>query len=220
LLAQGMEPLGWLHTQPNELPQLSPTDVTMHARVMADNKSWDGERTIVITTSFTPGSVSLAAYKLTPSGYEWGRQNRDTAANPHGYLPSHYDKVQLLLSDRFLGFFMVPDSDIWNYNFMGVRHSANMKYDLKLAMPKVRTPRRACSPFAPATPRPAQRARRSPLRAHREPRATHRRTPPTRALAAQEFYNQIHRPSHFLNFVGMEEAEGAGAAADRDDNFA
>jgi pre-mRNA-processing factor 8 len=28
-----MEPLGWIHTQPNELAQLSPTDVTMHAKV-------------------------------------------------------------------------------------------------------------------------------------------------------------------------------------------
>ena len=41
-----MEPLGWIHTQPHELPQLSPQDVTMHAKVMADNPSWDGEKTI------------------------------------------------------------------------------------------------------------------------------------------------------------------------------
>mgnify|MGYP005628896909 CR=1 FL=1 len=59
-----------------------------------------GERTVVITCSFTPGSVSLAAYKLTPAGYEWGRQNRDTGANPHGYLPTHYQRVQMLLSDQ------------------------------------------------------------------------------------------------------------------------
>ena len=44
-----MEPLGWMHTQPNELPQLSPQDVTLHARVMADNPIWDPEKTIVIT---------------------------------------------------------------------------------------------------------------------------------------------------------------------------
>ncbi|KAJ7388031.1 Pre-mRNA-processing-splicing factor 8, partial [Desmophyllum pertusum] len=30
-----MEPLGWVHTQPNELPQLSPQDVTTHAKIMA-----------------------------------------------------------------------------------------------------------------------------------------------------------------------------------------
>ena len=44
-----MEPLGWIHTQPNELPQLSPQDITTHARVMADNPAWDGEKTIIIT---------------------------------------------------------------------------------------------------------------------------------------------------------------------------
>ena len=44
-----MEPLGWIHTQPNELPQLSPQDVTTHAKVMAQNPIWDGEKTVVIT---------------------------------------------------------------------------------------------------------------------------------------------------------------------------
>jgi len=46
---QEMEPLGWIHTQPNELPQLSPQDITTHAKIMSDNPVWDGEKTIVIT---------------------------------------------------------------------------------------------------------------------------------------------------------------------------
>lgn len=102
-----LEPLGWLHTQPNELPQLSPQDLTTHARVLENNKQWDGEKCIILTCSFTPGSCSLTAYKLTPTGYEWGRANKDSGSNPHGYLPTHYEKVQMLLSDRFLGFYMV-----------------------------------------------------------------------------------------------------------------
>ena len=61
---------------------------------MADNPEWDGEKTIIITCSFTPGSCSLTAYKLTPGGYEWGRSNTDKGSNPKGYLPSHYEKVQ------------------------------------------------------------------------------------------------------------------------------
>ena len=167
---RGMEPLGWMHTQPNELPQLSPSDVTTHARIMSENKSWDGERTIVLTCSFTPGSVSLAAYKLTPAGYEWGRQNRDTGANPQGYLPTHYERAQMLLSDHFLGFFMVPSTDIWNYNFMGVRHSSTMGYELKLASPK-------------------------------------------------EFYHQLHRPSHFLNFASLEDNEISAETTERENFF-
>lgn len=131
-----LEPLGWIHTQPNELAQLSPQDITTHAKIMADNKSWDGEKTIVITCSFTPGSCSLTAYKLTPAGFEWGRNNKDTGNNPQGYLPSHYEKVQMLLSDRFLGFFMVPASGVWNYSFMGAQHTPDMKYRLVLDTPK------------------------------------------------------------------------------------
>jgi pre-mRNA-processing factor 8 len=91
---------------------------------LSTNPSWDGEKSIVMTCSFTPGSVSIAAYKLTPSGYEFGKNNQDKGNNPRGYLPSHYEKVQMLLSDRFLGFFMVPsNSGVWNYNFIGVSHS-------------------------------------------------------------------------------------------------
>lgn len=136
---EDLEPLGWIHTQPNEgrrLSQLPPQDVTIHAQTMADNKSWSGEKTIVITCSFTPGSCSLAAYKLTPAGFDWGRQNVDLKPNPTGYAPTHFEKVQMLLSDRFMGFFMVPDGGSWNYNFNGVKHSKSMEYGLKLANPK------------------------------------------------------------------------------------
>jgi pre-mRNA-processing factor 8 len=133
---QDMEPLGWIHTQPNELPQLSPLDVIQHASIMADNKTWSMDRTITITCSFTPGSCSLTAYQLTQSGFEWGQQNKDAGAQAPGYSPSHYNKVQMLLSDRFLGFYMVPDAGSWNYNFMGMKHQASMKYGLKLDNPK------------------------------------------------------------------------------------
>lgn len=72
-------------------------DVVMHAKMLEAHKSWDGERCIVITASFTPGSCSLTAYKLTPGGYEWGRTNK---GDPVGSSPQHYEKVQMLLSDR------------------------------------------------------------------------------------------------------------------------
>jgi pre-mRNA-processing factor 8 len=131
-----LEPLGWLHTQPNEAPQLPPHDVAMHARFLEAHPAWDGERCIVTTCSFTPGSVSLTSYKLTPSGYEWGRKNKDSAGNPVGYAPTHYERVQMLLSDRFMGFFMVPEAVPWNYNFMGVKHSTGMKVHYRLDNPK------------------------------------------------------------------------------------
>lgn len=63
--------------------------------------------------------IKFCIYCIYCSGFEWGKQNTDKGNNPKGYLPSHYEKVQMLLSDRFLGFFMVPSQGSWNYNFMG-----------------------------------------------------------------------------------------------------
>lgn len=67
-----MEPLGWVHTQPNELPQLSPQDVTTHAKIMADNPSWDGEKTVIITCRYvtlvrlrSKGLKVYSTWKLT-----------------------------------------------------------------------------------------------------------------------------------------------------------
>lgn len=40
----------------------------------------------------------------------------------------------MILSDWFLGFFKIPHNGPWNYNFMGVRHAASMKYDMKIGM--------------------------------------------------------------------------------------
>ena len=147
---------------PNELPHLSSNDVIKHASILANNDAWDGEKTTIITCAFTPGSCSLTAYKLTPQGYEWGK-----AKQREGASPQHYERVQILLSDRFLGFFMTPSDDVWNYNFMGVQHSPSMSYDLKLATPL-------------------------------------------------SFYDERHRPYHFLNFAAMDRS---GDAADVEDPF-
>lgn len=172
-LLRELEPLGWLHTSPAEAPQLPPGDAAQHARFLEAHTSWDGERCIVLGAAFTPGSVSLTGYKLTPAGYEWGRANRDAAnaaaaANPAGYAPNCYEKVQILLSDRFMGFFMVPDAGSWNYNFMGVKFSGGMRYGVKLDNPK-------------------------------------------------EFYAEVHRPTHFMEFSSLEDA---APAADVENPFA
>ncbi|KAJ0402534.1 hypothetical protein P43SY_000797 [Pythium insidiosum] len=128
-----------------------------------------GKKNNVNVASLTQSEIRdiILAYKLTSSGYEWGRQNKDSGANPAGYAPTHYEKVQMLLSDRFLGFYMVPEEEVWNYNFMGVKHNTGMKYDLKLGNPK-------------------------------------------------EFYHEIHRKTHFMNFSALEAAADELATIDEE----
>ena len=59
----------------------------------ADGREPHTARREVITCSFTPGSCSLTAYRLTPAGFQWGKQNKDMGPNPVGYLPTHAEKV-------------------------------------------------------------------------------------------------------------------------------
>ncbi|RKP02105.1 hypothetical protein CXG81DRAFT_11192 [Caulochytrium protostelioides] len=163
---QDLEPLGWLHTQMQELPQLSAITVTSHAKLLHQHKGvWDGDRSIVTTVSLTPGSVTLSSYKLTPAGYEWGRANKDLSVQPPGYATRYYERVQTLLSDRFAGGFYVPEGDgCWNYNFMGTRFRGDVACAVEPDVPK-------------------------------------------------DFYHEVHRPNHFLQFSRAEQAAAAPAGA-------
>ncbi|KAJ5327084.1 uncharacterized protein N7506_010186 [Penicillium brevicompactum] len=117
---QNLEPLGVIHTvSGNEPPYMSAADVTHHARLMNAHPSWD-KKTVTMTVSFTPGSVSLSAWGLTPAGYKWGAENKDTTSDqPQGFSTNMGEKCQLLLSDKIRGYFLVPEDNVWNYSFMG-----------------------------------------------------------------------------------------------------
>lgn len=117
----GMEPLGVIHTlSGSELPYMSAADVTEHAKLLDTHDEWDKTNTVTVSVSFTPGSVSLSAWGLTPQGYKWGAENKDTQSDqPQGFTTTMGEKRKLLLSPRFRGFFLVPDDGKWNYSFMG-----------------------------------------------------------------------------------------------------
>jgi len=94
--------------------------------------------------------------------------------NLDGFSPENYERVQIILSDKFLGFFMNPSNGgIWNYNFNGINFSENMKFGLVVDNPK-------------------------------------------------DFYHEMHRTQHFLDFTREDEDSTADNTAnpDIDDNFA
>jgi len=121
-MLKGLEPLGLVHTSAgNEVNYMTAQDVTQHANLMAAHSSWDN-KTVNMTINFTPGSVSLAAWSLTPAGYQWGAQNRDHSSDqPAGFSASSAfgEKCQLLLSDKIRGYFLVPEDERWNWSFLG-----------------------------------------------------------------------------------------------------
>ncbi|KAF3904469.1 hypothetical protein AA313_de0200945 [Arthrobotrys entomopaga] len=137
---QGLESLGWIHTQSGaETSFMSSYDVTQHSRLMAAHKEWDS-KTITIDVALVSGAVSLSAWGLTPGGYEWGAQNKDPSGGdmPQGFKTDMGEKCQLLLSDRVLGYFLVPDNGVWNYSFLGAQFSDGAEkkpYHVKIDTP-------------------------------------------------------------------------------------
>lgn len=133
-----LEPLGIIHTvSGNEPSYMTAMDVTQHARLMNTHPSWD-KKTVTMSVSFTPGSVSLSAWALTPQGYKWGAENKDTTSDqPQGFSTSMGEKCQLLLSDKIRGYFLVPENNIWNYSFMG---SSFSNVDKRPVYVKIDTP--------------------------------------------------------------------------------
>ena len=146
-----LEPLGLIHTvSGNEPPYMTAADTTQHARLMSAHPSWD-KKTVTMTVSFTPGSVSLAAWALTPTGYKWGSENKDLSSEqPQGFSTTTMgEKCQLLLSDKIRGYFLVPEGNLWNYSFMG---SSFGSVEKKSVFVKMDTPL-VCTYFLPLFPR-------------------------------------------------------------------
>ncbi len=172
-LLEGLEPLGWLHTQPNEPRALTLPSLALQSKLLTDREDWDVERTIVLSCAITPGSCSLSAYKLSPSGFERGQALLEKGTSSVSSLPptpcvaTEFERSQLLLSERFQGFFLVPGpSGIWNYAFQSINHSAKMKYSLQADLPA-------------------------------------------------EFYSEIHRPSHFLQFTTNADGDELSGRVDK-----
>ena len=84
-----LEPLGIIHTVAGNEPTYMPAaDVTQHAKLLDRfQKEWDPKKTITMTVSFTPGSVSLSAWTLTPQGIQMGCRQQGPLLGPPLGLP-------------------------------------------------------------------------------------------------------------------------------------
>ncbi|CUM64486.1 uncharacterized protein PRCAT00002091001 [Priceomyces carsonii] len=129
---EGLELLGWIHTQSQDNNYLSAVDVS---KVSQFGLPFD-INFLSMTVSFTPGSVTLSGYHLNEEGFKWGKENKDfLSQTPKGFSPRFSDKVEILLSDRIIGSCLVPNDEIWNYAFIGSTWSSNVPYHLKLGLP-------------------------------------------------------------------------------------
>ncbi|SBS81878.1 pre-mRNA splicing factor [Plasmodium malariae] len=101
------------------------------------SKFWEKNKTIILTCSFTPGSCTINAYKLTEEGYSYAKSKKNSPdLYTYPNMNNLYEQVQILLSNVFVGFFLIPDDNIWNYNLMGIKFNNNQKYSAHLDIPQ------------------------------------------------------------------------------------
>lgn len=84
---KGLELFGWIHTSPEEKNFLNIPEALMHTKFLTDN-NWSPEKTIILNVAFTPGSLSLTAYKLNLGGYEFLKSNPNP--NPSVFTATYY----------------------------------------------------------------------------------------------------------------------------------
>lgn len=130
-----LHPIGWIYTQ-SELQPLSSYACSIHTKLLNSNKLLDIESFVSISCSFTQGSCTISSYKITPQGYEWGKNNSDMSHNPNEYSSINYEQSQIFLTDNYLGYFMIPENFCWNLNFQGIQNVSDLKYNLILSNPK------------------------------------------------------------------------------------
>ena len=140
-LLEGLEPVGWIQTLPSEPRALTLPSLALQSKLLMEREDWDSDRSVVITCAITPGSCSLSSYKLTSVGFEKGREmiengGQYTNMPPTPCAANEYERSQLLVSERFSGFFLIPGPDgVWNYAFQSINHSKSMKFNLQADNP-------------------------------------------------------------------------------------
>jgi pre-mRNA-processing factor 8 len=121
----GLEFLGWIHTQSVETLALSPFDVVSSAKLFTANKDISLSGFVVLTVSFPQGVSSVTAFSLTQEGLSWGKDNMAKDLNEEAVLQTFtnrcFSRCQVWLTNSFSGFFLVPDNHVWNYNFIGIK---------------------------------------------------------------------------------------------------
>ncbi|VEU19289.1 DEKNAAC100659 [Brettanomyces naardenensis] len=133
-LLEGLEPLGWIHTVPASLDSESngATELITHSQLSAQC-GWSRKST-ALAVEFTPGSVTLTASVSTEKGLDWA-ESKAGALDVEGFRDSFRKRAPLILTDRFKGFFLVPEMDIWNYSFVANSWSEDMEFVVKLDNP-------------------------------------------------------------------------------------
>lgn len=135
---EGLEPLGWIHTIPagKETDIDGCYEIINHAR-MKNDFGWN-EKASIISISLNSGSITIASNRVTQNGLRWGVKYAKYLGQADRLI--HYSEdyrinTPLILTEKFKGFIVTPETDIWNYAFISNAWDKEEEYNLKIDQP-------------------------------------------------------------------------------------
>ena len=135
---EDLEPLGWIHTIPSgkETDVDACYEIINHAR-MKNDYDWSAKST-VISIALNSGSVTITSNRVTENGLRWGvkyAKYLGQADRLIHYSDDYRVNTPLILTEKFKGFTIVPETDIWNHAFMANSWDKEHDYTLKVDQP-------------------------------------------------------------------------------------
>ncbi|KAL7718050.1 Pre-mRNA-processing-splicing factor [Entamoeba marina] len=127
----GLRPVAWVHTTSGD-PVYSAYDAVVHN----DLKRVFGVEKRCVVVGIGKAAVEIGAFEINEVGIEFGKENEGNVSKLNvQQTPKLADEVQLIVSEKIMGFFCLPDRGSWNYSLDATKFSVNIGYDLMVGVP-------------------------------------------------------------------------------------
>ena len=135
-----LEFFGIIRTQQGDGPPT--TEDLLHSAELMERNKLRRRNFVLMTLAYPSGMCSLTAYGVRKSGVEFAkeqqRQENEENEPSAEEITGMFEKKSVMLTAKFMGFFMVPSDHVWNYNFIGIKLDASSapKTTYMIANPK------------------------------------------------------------------------------------
>eukprot|EP00760_Papus_ankaliazontas_P008488 PhM_4_TR13843/c0_g1_i1/m.79014/K12856/PRPF8, PRP8; pre-mRNA-processing factor 8 len=141
-LLSGLQPVGLVQTQFGNAMQPSAHEFQTTHQFLSANPELEPlmkQDYVLLSINVGQKTCKIVPYRFTHDGLEFAKSipsSGPTDDTTGAINASMYERPELSLGGRVSGFCLVPDDDMWNYNFAGTAPPTHLEYPLKPAIPK------------------------------------------------------------------------------------
>jgi len=127
-------PLGWLHSTNSMNHELLNRDITYHSQLVSSFPNFSGQTSTFIVIVATTTYANIKSFSLDSKGFQKVVQNLNTNFSQEQLKDVLLENC-LIISKKYLGYFLTPENDIWNYYFYKSHFVKNGVSNMKVGNP-------------------------------------------------------------------------------------